>query len=129
MSERPTSLIAIAIILIIMAVISFVINIIKLSNLKLSHSNFQLGLFVLILGTLFVLIVAIGIFLGWKKARLLFIFHGINVIMSSIVSPIKMMFIISTVLFLIICFFLFSDEADAYFSGRVYRSDSEKNNY
>jgi len=133
MNKRPTSITIVSWFLIVTGVISLVAPLITYGNpevsklMDLSSVPVPIQYLMMIVGVTIILYSGIGMLLGKKFARTLYVsWTPLALIYALATSPVKILIAPSLLFFLIIVFFLFRKNSNAYFnfSDEVKTSDS-----
>jgi hypothetical protein len=125
MQRRPLSLTIIAWILIFFALFGIYGSLTLGSNpqaakmLEQSHVPLIFNQVWGVIGAIITLIVAYGIFKGQPWSRVLYVVWGaISLVVGFFTTPIKAILVLSLIILVVVCVFLFSEKANDWFSAR-----------
>jgi hypothetical protein len=133
MEKRPLSLTIIAWLLIIFGlfglygVLTMGSNPVAMKMLAQMHVSLMFQQVFGVLGCIVSLIVAYGIFKAQPWSRVLYVVWGIiGLVVNFFTSPIKALLVISLILLVVVCYFLFSAKANEWFSAHGFMLRRER---
>ena len=125
MEKRPLSLTIIAWILIIFALLGIYSSVTISSNpqsmkmLEQTHVPLIFNQVWGVIGSIVTLIVAYGIFKGQPWSRVLYVVWSlISLVVGFFTAPMKAILVLSLIILVVLCIFLFGEKANDWFSAR-----------
>ena len=125
MEKRPLSLTIIAWILIIFALLGIYSSVTISSNpqamkmLEQTHVPLIFNQVWGVIGSIMTLIVAYGIFKGQPWSRVLYVVWSlISLVVGFFTAPMKAILVLSLIILVVLCIFLFNEKANDWFSAR-----------
>lgn len=125
MEKRPLSLTIIAWILIIFALLGIYSSVTISSNpqamkmLEQTHVPLIFNQVWGVIGSIMTLIVAYGIFKGQPWSRVLYVVWSlISLVVGFFTAPMKAILVLSLIILVVLCIFLFGEKANDWFSAR-----------